>query len=76
MRLWHHFLGEHKIYGSPRFCNTHFDVWLACVNLSGITLGKDACALMGSVSDVPKNLFGFKEPFFMLGSSSSRSCHQ
>ncbi|MGJ0625243.1 hypothetical protein [Xenorhabdus bovienii] len=60
----------------PRFCNTHFDVWLACVNLSGVTLGKDACALMGSVPDVPKNLFGFKEPFFMLGSSSGRSCHQ
>ncbi|WP_196243425.1 hypothetical protein [Xenorhabdus bovienii] len=38
------------------------------VNLSGVTLGKDACALMGFVPDVPKNLFGFKEPFFMLGS--------
>ncbi|WP_255566997.1 MULTISPECIES: FAD-dependent oxidoreductase [unclassified Photorhabdus] len=23
----------YKIYGHPRFCNTNFDVWWACVNL-------------------------------------------
>ncbi|AXG43053.1 hypothetical protein GPY53_18705 [Photorhabdus laumondii subsp. laumondii] len=38
-----------KIYGRPRFCNTHFDVWLACLNLSGVTIGKDACAPMSSI---------------------------
>ncbi|MBS9444474.1 hypothetical protein EAE89_23370 [Photorhabdus heterorhabditis] len=32
---------EHKIYGRPRFCNTHFDEFWACLNLSGVTIGKE-----------------------------------
>ncbi|CDH34588.1 hypothetical protein XBI1_340030 [Xenorhabdus bovienii str. Intermedium] len=39
-------------------------------------MSKDARAPMSSAPAAPKKPFGFKEPFFMLGSSSGRSCHQ
>ncbi|WP_340618359.1 putative transporter, partial [Xenorhabdus entomophaga] len=37
-----------QIYGLPRFCNTHFDVWLACLNLSGVSMSMDTRATMSS----------------------------
>ncbi|WP_193764941.1 hypothetical protein [Hafnia alvei] len=61
-----------KIYGHPHFCNTDFDVWWACLNLSGVTMGKDARASMSSAPDIPKKAVGFSEPFFMLGFLSGR----
>ncbi|WP_342079738.1 hypothetical protein, partial [Yersinia enterocolitica] len=39
----------------------------ACLNLSGVTMGMDARALMSSAPDKPKKPSGFREPFFMLG---------
>ncbi|RKE87415.1 hypothetical protein BDE27_3761 [Xenorhabdus ehlersii] len=41
------------IYGLPRFCNTHFDVWLACLNLSGVSMSMDTRATMSSAPDEP-----------------------
>ncbi|MDE9431786.1 hypothetical protein [Xenorhabdus bovienii] len=35
-------------------------------------MGNNTRASMNSAPDVPKKLFGFKQPFFMLGFSSSR----
>lgn len=61
-----------KIYGHPRFCNTNVDEWWACLNLSGVSMGKDARATMSSAPDKPKNPDGFEEPFFMLGFLSGR----
>ncbi|MDE9433598.1 hypothetical protein, partial [Xenorhabdus bovienii] len=37
----------------PRFCNTHFDVWLACLNLSGVSMSMDTRATMSSAPDEP-----------------------
>ncbi|MCP9270225.1 hypothetical protein M5U04_19630 [Xenorhabdus sp. XENO-1] len=42
-----------QIYGLPRFCNTHFDVWLACLNLSGVSMSMDTRATMSSAPDEP-----------------------
>ncbi|ERT11118.1 hypothetical protein O185_21155 [Photorhabdus temperata J3] len=58
--------GEHEIYGHSLFCNTNFDEFLACVNLSGVNMGKDARAPMSSAPDAPKKLFGFKAPFLPI----------
>ncbi|WP_162467458.1 hypothetical protein [Xenorhabdus bovienii] len=40
---------------------------LACLNLSGVTMGRDARASMSSAPDKPKKPHGFREPFFMSG---------
>lgn len=39
---------------SPRFCNTDFRLMLACLNLSGVYVGKDARATMSSAPDEPE----------------------
>lgn len=51
-----------KIYGHPRFCNTDFRLMLACLNLSGVYVGKDARATMSSAPDEPEKNHGFIEP--------------
>ncbi|WP_152671581.1 hypothetical protein, partial [Xenorhabdus khoisanae] len=56
----------------PRFCNTDFDVGLACLNLSGVSIGKDARATMSFAPDEPENDFGLDEPFLRSDSSSGR----
>ncbi|EEV5796516.1 hypothetical protein DT280_21165 [Escherichia coli] len=53
---------RHKIYGHPRFCNTDFRLMLACLNLSGVYVGKDARATMSSAPDEPEKNHGFIEP--------------
>ncbi|WP_323862375.1 hypothetical protein, partial [Xenorhabdus szentirmaii] len=55
------------IYGSPPFCNTNFDEFRVCVNLSGVKVGKIASASMNSTPDTPKNPTDFNEPFCQSG---------
>ncbi|WP_167335068.1 hypothetical protein [Xenorhabdus nematophila] len=42
-----------NIYGLSRFCNTHFDEWLACLNLSGVSMSMGTRATMSSAPDEP-----------------------
>jgi hypothetical protein len=63
---------DRRIYGHPHFCNTDFNLWLACLNLSGVSVGKDARASMRSAPVNPKKPLGFSEPFRLLGFSSGR----
>ncbi|QTL40461.1 hypothetical protein ACNFJN_03555 [Xenorhabdus budapestensis] len=53
-----------EIYDPPRFCNTDFDEFGACLNLFGVNMGKDALASMSSAPDELEKHCGFK---FMEG---------
>ncbi|BET97090.1 hypothetical protein TCT1_20110 [Xenorhabdus sp. TCT-1] len=44
------------------FANTKFDEFWACLNLSGVTIGKDARASMNSAPDVSKKPLDFNKP--------------
>ncbi|ACR70651.1 hypothetical protein AAGU66_15370 [Edwardsiella ictaluri] len=50
---------------TPIFATLIFDYWLACLNLSGVTMGMDARTTMSSAPDEPKKPLGFSEPFFV-----------
>ena len=54
-------------YGHPRFCNLDEDGWLACLNLSGVTVRTGPRATMRIAPDSPKNASSFKSWFTLQG---------